>query len=449
MENKVLKAIRKYDLIHKGDKIIVALSGGADSTALLFCLLRLKNEFDLDIYACHINHLLRGEEAFRDERFVAKMCADNGVELFTLRTDVAKLAAEQKIGHEECGRRVRYDFFEQNAKKLGAKIATAHTATDSMETLLFNLSRGCGVKGACGIPPRRDNIIRPLILATRSDTVSFCKENGYEYITDSTNDQTEYNRNKIRHGAVPVLREINPSLEASFSRFSATMTELNEYIDKTAEKERLSAKVSGGYSCKALSSLPNPILTRVIEQLCGETKTEAVHIGLIADCIRNGGSVNIKNGVKAVSKQGIFRIVRGEEEKKQNSTAASADFSCENPIICNKKITKSVINIDEFYKQQKIDKNLFDIALDYDTISCVAVFRNRQSGDFFRPASRNLSKPLRKLMSEKKLPAEVRNSLLLLAEGKQVIWCEGLGADDEHKITAKTKNVCIIKIENL
>ena len=174
MENKLLKAINEYSLIEDGDKIIVALSGGADSTALLCSLMSIRESLSLTIYACHINHLLRGDESFRDENFVRELCEKLGVELFVLQCDINKLASERNLGSEECGRQVRYDFLNKNATRLGAKIATAHTSTDSMETILMNISRGSGIKGARGIPPKRDNIIRPLILASRADTEEYC-----------------------------------------------------------------------------------------------------------------------------------------------------------------------------------------------------------------------------------------------------------------------------------
>ena len=198
MENKLLKAIKEYSLIEDGDKIIVALSGGADSTALLCSLMSIRESLSLTIYVCHINHLLRGDESFRDENFVRELCEKLGVELFVLQCDINKLASERNLGSEECGRQVRYDFLNKNATRLGAKIATAHTSTDSMETILMNISRGSGIKGARGIPPKRDNIIRPLILASRADTEEYCKAHNIPYVNDSTNSERLYTRNKVR-----------------------------------------------------------------------------------------------------------------------------------------------------------------------------------------------------------------------------------------------------------
>lgn len=448
MENKLLKAIEEYSLIEKGDRIVVALSGGADSAALLYSLLALKEKLSLTVYACHINHLLRGEESFRDESFVKKLCKKNSVELFLLRCDINKLASEKQIGSEECGRQVRYDFLQENAKRLGAKIATAHTSTDSMETVIMNMSRGCGVKGAKGIPPKRGNIIRPLILATRRDTENYCISNNIPYVNDSTNEERIYTRNKVRLDIIPVLREINPSIEQAFTRFSRNMYELDYFIDKMAEDAIASSKVLGGYSCEKLLTLPKPVLSRAVEIICNNVggELESIHIELIERAIEKGRSVSVKNGFEADARQGIFRVYRTENDKISEYSSEFPVIVGETIIICNKNVNAKLMNVEDFNKQFKIDKNIFQISLDYDTISDTAVFRSRRSGDLMSPKGRKLTKPLRKLMSEMKLPAEKRDSLVILADNNNVIWAEGIGTAEKHTVSPTTKRVLVINI---
>lgn len=243
MENKLLKAIKEYSLIEDGDKIIVALSGGADSTALLCSLMSIRESLSSHDLCLSYKSSLRGDESFRDENFVRELCEKLGVELFVLQCDINKLASERNLGSEECGRQVRYDFLNKNATRLGAKIATAHTSTDSMETILMNISRGSGIKGARGIPPKRDNIIRPLILASRADTEEYCKSHNIPYVNDSTNSERLYTRNKVRLDVVPVLREINPSIEEAFLRFSKSMKELDEFIENLLRLHYQKAKL--------------------------------------------------------------------------------------------------------------------------------------------------------------------------------------------------------------
>ena len=412
MENKLLKAIKEYSLIEDGDKIIVALSGGADSTALLCSLMSIRESLSLTIYACHINHLLRGDESFRDENFVRELCEKLGVELFVLQCDINKLASERNLGSEECGRQVRYDFLNKNATRLGAKIATAHTSTDSMETILMNISRGSGIKGARGIPPKRDNIIRPLILASRADTEEYCKSHNIPYVNDSTNSERLYTRNKVRLDVVPILRGINPSIEEAFLRFSKSMKELDEFIEKSAQT--------------ALS----------------ESKIE-----LIEKAIKNSGAVSIKNGIMAISSQGIFRIYHKNSLNNSERKSEIPVFINSSAMICNKNIRTELVNMEEFLARAKFTKNLFTISLDYATISDRAVFRNRKAGDFIAPKGRGLTKPLRKLMSEMKIPAEKRDSAILLADENNILWAEEIGVSEQCCVKNTTQKVLMIYID--
>ena len=152
MEQKVWETIRKYNMLTEGEKVLVGVSGGADSCALLHCLCMLREVMGLTVYACHVHHGLRGAEADRDEVFTAQLCEQLQVPLFVLHKDVGAEAKRRKIGTEQCGREIRYAFFEEKAAALGAKIATAHTASDNTETVLFHLTRGSGITGLCGIP---------------------------------------------------------------------------------------------------------------------------------------------------------------------------------------------------------------------------------------------------------------------------------------------------------
>ena len=242
MNNLVIRTIEKYNLLEKGDKIVVALSGGADSVSLLDALYSLKELYNLTIYTAHVNHGIRGEEADRDENFCKMLSKKYNAELFIKKADVKAIAQQQKISEELCGRNVRYTFFEELSKKLDAKIATAHTASDNAETLLFNIIRGTSVSGAGAIPPRRDNIIRPLIELTRADIEQYCVDNRLEYVNDSTNYTDEYTRNNIRHNIIPILTRINPNFEQAAMRFSENAREIADYLKAETETAGMIAK---------------------------------------------------------------------------------------------------------------------------------------------------------------------------------------------------------------
>ena len=209
-------------LLPPGGGVLCAVSGGADSVYLLCRLCELRESLGLRVWAAHYNHCLRGAESDRDEAFVRALCAGLGVEAYSGRGDVAAFARENGLGTEDAARRLRYGFLEQTADALGADaIATAHTADDNAETMLLNLARGAGLRGLCGIPPRRGRVIRPILGVTRAEIDAYLELKGVGHVEDSTNAGDDYARNRIRHHAVPALRSVNPEFSRAASRAAA------------------------------------------------------------------------------------------------------------------------------------------------------------------------------------------------------------------------------------
>ena len=265
IEKKVESTIDKYNMLNNVNAVIIGVSGGADSMALLKFFEGYSKKRNLNLIASHVNHCLRGEESDRDENFVREYCQKNEIKLEILRIDVSKIAEEKKKGIEECARKLRYDFFNELSAKYDGKIATAHTLSDSVETMLLNLARGTGVAGLCGIPAKRDNIIRPLIALKRAETQRYCKENGISYVTDSTNLKREYTRNKIRLDVIPVLKQINPEFEAVVERTMSFLKYDDEYLNSVAKRFLNESYVSKGvYNLGKIKYEPLPILSRFI-----------------------------------------------------------------------------------------------------------------------------------------------------------------------------------------
>ena len=208
MLNKVLDTIKEFDMFKKSERLLVCLSGGADSVSLLLCL----NELGYDVCACHVNHQLRGRESERDQQFCEELCKKLNIELSVHRIDVTAFCKENAVSIEEGARELRYRIFDSIKAD---KICTAHTLSDCIETTVFNLARGTGLKGLCSIPPKRDRIVRPLINCTREEIIDYLKAKGQDFVTDSTNLTDEYTRNKVRHNIIPQLLRINPSLMKS------------------------------------------------------------------------------------------------------------------------------------------------------------------------------------------------------------------------------------------
>ena len=410
--SKTEAAIEKYGLLSGGDSVIIALSGGADSVTLLSVLNSIKEKYNLKLYAAHLNHGIRGEEADNDEKFCKILCENYNIQLFVKHIDVPKLSAEQKISAELCGRNERYKFFDELSAKLNAKVATAHTASDNAETLLFNLCRGSSLAGAAAIPPKRGNIIRPLITLTRDEIEGYCAANSLGYVTDSTNMSDSYTRNKIRHKVIPSLKEINPQAESAMLAFSRDASEISEFLEKSAEICLNSSKEKYGYNAQVLLQNDPAVLKAAVAKLCRENDAgaERRHIELIVAMLKSGGAVELKNGKKAVCAQNTLRIITDKTENTHFSLTFDKNMSF-------------------FYLGKSIEAKM-DHSLIKDR---KPVFRTRKSGDYFTFYKRNITKPLRKALNEQGVPKELRDTLLLLCDGSTVLWCEGLGLSKQGK----------------
>lgn len=421
MNNQLIRTVEKYNMLKNGDSVVVALSGGADSVALLDMLNFIKEKYNLTLYAVHVNHGLRGEEAQRDENFCKSLCNKYGVKIFVRHENISELAKKYKISEELCGRNVRYSVFEELSEQLSAKVATAHTASDNAETLLFNITRGASLGGVCSIPPIRGYIIRPLIECTRVQIEQYCKNKNLEYVTDSTNLTDEYTRNKIRHNVIPALKEINPSFENSALRLSENAREISDFLSVITDKAISDSKCKYGYDCKALLSNHNAIVKNAVAVLCkrcADFSAEQRHIELIIDIMKNGGAVNLTEKHSAVSKQGLLRFVFSDEENRLEEIKL-----CENTEFeyCGKiyRVTKN--NSDK--------ENKYSVNADF--LNKKAVFRTRQSKDLFTYPKRKVTKPLRKVMNEMKIPSEQRDKLVVLAVDNVILWCEGVGVSEQ------------------
>ena len=238
MEEKVLKTIKKYELIKSGDNIVLGISGGPDSICMLYILNSLKKDLNFNIYVAHINHMLR-ENAKLDEEYVKNTCKKLNIPVYIKHIQIKEIAEKEKRGIEETGRKVRYEFFEEILRKTNSnKIATAHNLNDSIETIILNIIRGTGISGLAGIEPIRENkFIRPLIECERKEIEEYCKLNKLEPRIDESNYENKYNRNKIRNICIPYLqKELNSNVIKNISRLSEIANEEQKYIEKNVEK---------------------------------------------------------------------------------------------------------------------------------------------------------------------------------------------------------------------
>ena len=448
----IVEAVESNHMIAAGERIVVGVSGGADSMCLLHFLMSVKEKYSLKLTAAHINHNLRGDEAMRDQRAVEDFCRQHNIECRVLSADIKKLCAETGQGTEECGRKVRYDFFNSLCGENG-KIATAHTMSDSVETVLFNLARGSGLKGLTGIPAVRDNIIRPLINITRQQVEQYCEENKIPYVTDSTNLTDEYSRNKIRHTVVPQLKSINPGAEYAVKRMSSIIEEQLGLTNSLAAELQNSAAVKNGYSCKSLCSAHFVVAKQAVINIlnkAGCKSYEERHIELIMQALKDGGAVNLPKGYTAAAGQGIFRVYKQTEDSTpENFKIAVIGKENKSIVINEQKINLKFFTKQKYDKIKRVHKILVNNVIDYDIIHGETLFRTRQPSDIYKQYGRGVTKPVKKLLIDEKIPKEKRSSLLMLACGSEVIWLQGFGVSEKYKITDGTKTVLVVEAEGI
>ncbi len=327
MEEKVLKTIKKYELIKSGDNIVLGISGGPDSICMLYILNSLKKDLNFNIYVAHINHMLR-ENAKLDEEYVKNTCEKLNITVYIKHIKIKEIAEKEKRGIEETGRKVRYKFFEEILRKTNSnKIATAHNLNDSIETIILNIIRGTGISGLAGIEPIRENkFIRPLIECERKEIEEYCKLNKLEPRIDESNYENKYNRNKIRNICIPYLqKELNSNVIKNISRLSEIANEEQKYIEKNVEKsfnkiciENTENKIILDIKMFVKEELviKRRLILYTINKLIGTTiNIEKINIDdIIKLCERNIGNKFLipTKGIKVFVKKGKIEISKSD-----------------------------------------------------------------------------------------------------------------------------------------
>ena len=435
MKKAVLRAIKDFSLLgdYRNATVTVALSGGADSMALLHLLNSIKNELEISVEAAHFNHLIRGEEAERDENFVKDFCRNNGIKLYVGQGDVPAFAKEKGVSLETAARQMRYDYLSRINKDF---IATAHTASDNLETVIFNLTRGTAIDGLCGIPPKRDIFIRPLIYASREQIEEYCNENDIPFVTDSTNLSDDYTRNKIRHNIVPILKEINTSVEKAIIRMSASLREDSIYIYKEADRILTTSIDQNGFlildDILPLDiALKKRIIKKYVSDVTKQSNLEAVHIDSVIYIMDKSGKTDLPGGWTAVSSGGKLKVVKSDTAQRKTEYIV--------------EITETDNNF--FEKNQNVNNLLLKNAIDCDKIVGKYTVRTRCTGDSIRLKNRGCTKTLTKLYNECNIPVDERDVIPVIADEKGVIWIYGIGVAHRCAISDKSKKILMIKTE--
>lgn len=459
MLEQVKETIHKYEMIQSGDRVLVGVSGGPDSVALLHVLKELSEHLKFEVFVAHLDHRFRGQESADDAQYVRELAASMKIEAVVEGRDVARYALEKKLSAETAAREVRYCFFQYAAEKFGCnKLATGHNANDQAETVLFNLLRGSGLAGLGGIPPVRDGwIIRPLIEITRSRIEKYCRENDLKTRLDKSNLKSIYTRNKIRLNLLPLLeKEYNHNLVETLARTSEIFREEDQFIENIALNEtdkvflqKTESKVE--LSLDNISVLPGVLQKRILRRawslISGHPNNlEFIHTEKALHLIARGHTgavIELPHGI--ILTRGYDRITFSNQKLNQEKEYF---YELNIPGFTEIPEIDAVIQA-EFVNGtgKKITAGTHEIYLDYDLITKPIAARNRKPGDIFKPIGMEGTKKIKNLFIDSKVSRDKRWKIPLIISGDdKVIWIAGLRGDRRWQATNQTKNILKLKL---
>ena len=436
-KKKINSFIEEYNMISKGDGVVIGLSGGPDSVCLFFVMESLKEKYDLTLRAVHVNHCIRGKAADRDEEFVGALCAEHEIPLTVVKVDVPLLAKESGRSLEEEARLVRYEAFETAANSLekekrlrAVQIAVAHNADDNAETVLFHMARGAGLEGMCGIQPKRGRIIRPLLMVSKAEILDWLRENEISFCNDDTNADVTYDRNRIRHMVIPELTEVNDGVVEHISNMTSTLRLATDYIGSQVRALLDSCSDDLGLDLKKLES-EHPYLRQMVikEYLSGfrpGNKDVAMsHILACEELIKAAGEkrVSLPHGKCALISYGWMTVVK--EEKKEAKPYEN----------CVKTRIFEANGVADY------PRDTYTKWFDYDKIATNIVIRTRLEGDYLTINAAGQKKSLQNYLVNEKVPKHLRDEIPLVCDGNHVLWVVGHRISEYYKVTANTTHI--------
>ncbi len=456
MYQKVKAYIKKHEMLKKGDKVVVGVSGGADSVCLLFVLLELKKEYDLQLFGVHIHHGIRGETADADAEYTREICQKYGVEYLVFRENVPEYAKKHHLTEEEAGRNVRRQRFEQvRRERCADRIALAHHQNDNAETLLWNLCRGSGLNGLGGIAPVDGVYIRPLLCVQRREIESYLKKREISYCIDETNEEDHYTRNRIRNHVIPYLEnEINEQAVAHMSETMEQMRKLGEYVG--AEVERYLGKcIECGKDAKWLlkkeeylkvpETLRPYMLHELLCRVAGHRKNiESVHVRLLEELLeqQTGHEIHLPYRVRAVKNyEGISFVKEIVDFRNQISGEI-----LEKP---QEKMPEEMFSTRVFGRKEGpvlFPKSIYTKWFDYAIIKNAVKIRHREAGDYITIDRYGKTQKLKQYFINEKIPADMRDKIWLVADGHHIMWIVGYRQNQRYQITENTREVLEIKL---
>lgn len=458
--NSVRQTIKRENLIEKNDKILIALSGGPDSICLLDIMIKLKDEYNLTLYAAHLNHRIRGIDAQEDSLFCQKICKKNNVMFFVKNIDIPELAVQQSRGVEEVARDVRYDMFFDIKNKLGInKIAVAHNLDDQAETMLMKMFRGSGIQGLRGIDyKRKDGIIRPLLDIYKSQINEYCDVNNLNPRIDKTNFESDYSRNKVRLDLIPYIENnYCENIKQILSRTANVIRDDYNYIEEVS-KEHYELLVKNKSDDEIILDLPllkntdTAIQKRVIRlailDIMGNLNNiENVHIVDSLSLLEksDGKIINLPKNLKAYIKNEDYVITTKNQENEEITYEYKIEIN--GKTVVNEiglTVTTSVLPAKD---SLALPVSKYIKVFDYDKIVGSLYVRSRKIGDKLSPIGLTGTKKIKDILINKKIPADTKYMFPIISDDEQILWLLGYRISENYKIDDSTQRVIRIQLE--
>jgi tRNA(Ile)-lysidine synthase len=463
MLDKVRKYIDAWNMLSRGDRVVVGISGGPDSVVLLHVLMELREPLGIVVFGAHVNHGLRGEAAKGDSDFAEGLCREWGIPFFLKEANIPALSRAKRISEEEAGRIVRYDFFHEVMEKVnGNRIATAHHKNDQAETILHNILRGTGMQGLSGIKPVRDDcLIRPLLDITRSEIESYLQEHGLPYRIDATNEESVYTRNRIRNELIPVLvRDYNPNIVDGLAKLGSMIREEDDFLTRYCSSLYREFSVQGPdyvdigleqfLSCHTAvqKRLARMALSQVRGDLngVGHNHIEAI-VQLAAQS--STGSMTIIPGSTGTPPIHVEKRYECLRFRKPGCLEAIAPFDVSLPVpgqVLLKDLNMQV-TAEKLHGKNGFTFSSECIYIDEKAVKGDLHIRQRKDGDRFKPFGMKGSKKLKDYFIDRKVPREERDRIPLLVDEDNIIWVVGFQINEDYKISASTTDMLKISVQ--
>ncbi len=448
----ILVAATTRGMFAPGDRVLVAVSGGADSVAMLHALHTRSTELGISLHVAHLNHGIRGTDSDADEQFVRELAAGFALPLTVERVSVPDLRAQTGTGEEETARMARYDFLQRTAAQVGAdKIAVGHTADDRVETVLLNLVRGTGINGLASIRPVNGNIVRPLIDTWRSEIEAFLEHHGLKYRLDQSNLDTDYTRNRVRHQLIPTLeRDYNPQLKGALLRLARVAESQSDLIARSADQTATATRYKGNLDAGLLSELPDALLHQVLRSQIERAKGDLTDVSLeqivrVADAIRSDDdfTITLPTGEIYAQRTGTsFSIWR----KPKREHIKPFDYVLVVPGLT--PIPELGISVQaEFLSHGSATSLPREVAmLDAEAVNGLLRVRSIAPGDRITPLGMRGTKKLQDVFVDRKIPAHERGRIPVVVDQEKIVWVAGVVSSEATKVTEATKRIIRLRI---